>query len=228
MSQAQLIGQVTPPRTWHMYRAMVGVGLLCGLLIVTVFEWTRPVIARNKAEALRRAIFQVLPDARSSTTFRFAGEEHFESLQAERGDGPLIYAGYDAEHRLVGLAVEAQGMGYQDVIRVLYGYSFAEDAIVGIRVLESRETPGLGDKIETDADFLENFARLVVSLTDDLSGILHPIEFVKHGKKAHPWQIDGITGATISSAAIANILDRSTAYWIPRIRQNLNDFREVE
>ena len=49
---------------------------------------------------------------------------------------------------IVGLAVEAQGMGYQDVIRVIYGYSFEQDAIVGIRVLESKETPGLGDKIE--------------------------------------------------------------------------------
>ena len=45
-------------------------------------------------------------------------------------------------------------MGYQDVIRVLYGYSFDTEAIIGIRVLESKETPGLGDKIETDPDFL--------------------------------------------------------------------------
>ena len=37
-----------------MYRALVGVGLLCGLLIVSVYEITRPVIARNRAEALER------------------------------------------------------------------------------------------------------------------------------------------------------------------------------
>ena len=54
-----------------MYRALVGVGLLCGLLIVSVFELTRPVIERNQAQALQRAIFQVLPGARSSATFRF-------------------------------------------------------------------------------------------------------------------------------------------------------------
>ena len=228
MSQAPLVGQASPPRAWHMVRSMVGVGLLCGLLIVSVFEVTRPIIARNKAEALQRAIFQVLPDVRSSTTFRFDGEDHFASLDGEGVGEPLVYAGYDEEGRLAGIAVEAQGMGYQDVIRLLYGYSFSEDAIVGIRVLESRETPGLGDKIETDAAFLENFERLVVSLTDDLPGILHPIEFVKHGKKEHPWQVDGITGATISSKAIADILRRSTARWIPRIRRSLNDFREVE
>ncbi len=210
-----------------MYRSMVGVGIVCGLAIVTVYELTRPVIERKRAEALQRAIFQVLPAAQSSATFRFNGKERFEILEGEGAGQPLVYAGYDEDRRLVGLVVEAAGMGYQDVIRLLYGYSFAEDAIIGIRVLESRETPGLGDKIETDAKFLENFVRLDVGLTDDLSRIAHTIEPVKHGKKEQAWQIDGITGATISSAAIADILSRSTSYWIPRIRRNLDDFRKV-
>jgi electron transport complex protein RnfG len=229
MSQLQLTGLTTPPRAWHMYRSMVGVGLLCGLLIVGVFQVTRPVIERNKAEALQRAIFRVLPDARSTKTFRFdEQQERFELLQDEGPGGPLVYAGYDAGGGLIGLAVEARGMGYQDIIAVLYGYSFAADAIIGIRVLETKETPGLGDKIEKDPEFLENFRRLDVSLTEDLSAVLHPIESVKKGKKEHPWQIDTITGATISSTAIANMLSRNSSYWIPRIRRRLDDFREAE
>jgi electron transport complex protein RnfG len=56
---------------------------------------------------------------------------------------------------------------------------------------------------------------------------LHSIESVKHGAKQHPWQVDGITGATISSVAIAAILRNSTAWWIPRIRRSLDDFREA-
>ena len=31
---------------------------------------------------------------------------------------------------------------------ILYGYAPALDAVIGIRVLETKETPGLGDKIE--------------------------------------------------------------------------------
>jgi electron transport complex protein RnfG len=207
---------------------MVGVGLMCGLLIVSVFLVTRPVIERNKAEALQRAIFQVLPDARSSTTFSFDEDDGFRVLEGEGVGGQLVYAGYDDQRRLVGLAVEARGMGYQDVISLLYGYSFTDDAIVGIRVLETKETPGLGDKIETDPDFLENFVRLDVALTDDLTEIAHPIEPVKKGEKDQPWQVDGITGATISSKAVANILRSSSVFWVPRIRRHLDDFRETE
>ena len=46
-----------PPRpaSWPMYRALVGVGVACGLLIVSVYVLTLPVIARNEAEALQKA-----------------------------------------------------------------------------------------------------------------------------------------------------------------------------
>jgi electron transport complex protein RnfG len=224
MSDLPLVTQPPRPSTWHMYRAMVGIGILCGLLIVGVFELTRPVIARNKAEALQRAIFQVLPEASSSKTFRLEGEDGFALYEGEAEGTQVVHAGYDDGQQLVGIAIEAQGMGYQDVIHVIYGYSFEKDAVVGIRVLETRETPGLGTKIETDPDFLKNFERLDVTLTDDLSAVANPIEFVKPGKKEQPWQVDGITGATISSTAIANILSASTSYWIPRVRRGLDDF----
>ena len=152
------------------------------------------------------------PAASSSSKATAAGEQ-------------LVYAGYDDAQQLVGLAVEAQGMGYQDVIALIYGYSFAEQAIIGIQVLESKETPGLGDKIETDPAFLENFQGLDVSVRGDGSALANPIVPVKHGEKTQPWEVDGITGATISSVAIANLLDRSAQYWVPNIRSNLRDFQ---
>ncbi len=109
---------------------------------------------------------------------------------------------------------------------MLYGYAFDDEAIIGIQVLESRETPGLGDRIETDEVFLENFVRLDVALTDDGRRVANPIESVDRGDKEHPWQIDAITGATISSEAIADILRVSSEEWIPRVRQRLDEFRE--
>ncbi len=224
MSEAAVAAR---PRIWPMYRAMVGVGLLCGLGIVTVFLLTRPIIARNRAEALERAIFHVLPEARSSATFRLADDGSFAALEGAAEDAAVVYAGYDAAGALVGFALEGSGMGYQDVIEVLYGYDFAADAVIGIRVLASRETPGLGDRIETDTDFLANFERLDVALDPAGGALAHPIEAVKHGEKEHAWQVDGITGATISSVAIADILRESAGFWVPRLRPQLEDFRRA-
>ena len=228
MSGTELAARPAPTSTWHMYRAMVGVGICCGLLIVSVYQFTLPVIAQNKAEALQAAIFNVLPAATTSKTFRLNDSGAFEPLEGEATGASLVYAGYDDQGQLVGLAIEARGMGYQDVIALIYGYSFAEEAIVGIQVLESKETPGLGDKIETDPDFLQNFERLDVSLTEDGSKLENAVVPVKSGEKTNPWEVDGITGATISSVAIANILDASAQYWAPRIRANLSSFEGSE
>ena len=225
MSGTEIANRPAPPSAWHMYRAMVGVGVCCGLLIVTAFQVTRPIIERNKAEALQEAIFHVLPDARRSATYRLDEPNGFKLLEGKAHGEQIVYAAYNEREELVGLAVEAQGMGYQDVIGLIYGYSFTEEAIIGIQVLESKETPGLGDKIETDPGFLRNFERLDVSLVDDLSEMANAIVPVKHGEKTRPWEVDGITGATISSVAIAGLLDRSAQYWVPRIRSHLGDFQ---
>lgn len=217
-----------PTPAWPLFRAMVGVGAFCGLLIVSVFLVTRPVIQRKQAEALQRALFQVLPDARTSASFRFAADGGFERLpDATAAPGePVVHAGYDADGRLVGLALEARSMGYQDVIRLLYGYSFVREAIVGIRVLESRETPGLGDRIETDPTFQANFEQLDVAVSADGETLAHPIVAVRHGEKEEAWQVDGITGATISSVAVADALQQSASLWVPRIRRHLDGFEQ--
>ena len=233
-------GVANPPNTpappvavrtpvWPMYRAMVGIGLACGILIVFAFQWTKPIIARNRAAALSKAIFHVLPAAKSSTTFRLEEGGGFAVLapNTKGAEGArVVHAGYDAAGELVGFAIQAQGMGYQDVISVLYAYTPGQDAVTGFRVLESRETPGLGDKIDVDPGFLANFERLTVELTADLAAVLHPIESVKHGEKTESWQIDAITGATVSSVAVAKILRESTAFWAPKLRPRLDDFRQ--
>ena len=217
MSAGQL-PVAAPSGTWPMFRAMVGVGLACGLIIVSAYLGTKPRIEHNRAEALAAAIYDVLPGAVSSATFRWQEGAGFAPLTAESGGDARVHAGYDAEGRLVGVAIEAAGMGYQDVIHVLWGYSITEEAIVGLKVLESRETPGLGDRIEHDPALLENFRRLDVSLTDDGQALRHDVAAVKHGTKTNPWEIDSITGATISSKAIGSLLDASASVWAPRIQ----------
>ncbi|MBM2830225.1 MAG: electron transport complex protein RnfG, partial [Gammaproteobacteria bacterium] len=131
------------------------------------------------------------------------------------------YAGYDNQQQLTGIAVATQGQGFADVLKILYGYSPACHCIVGMKVLESRETPGLGDKIETDPTFRANFEALSVELNDAKTEIAHPIVLVKPRKKTHPWEIDAISGATISSRAITDMLRKSTATVIPLLEKNL-------
>lgn len=208
----------------RMYLAVMGIGIACSLAIVLVYETTWPVIERNRIELRQQAIRHVLPATSESVAFRQNEMGHYEPCPADSTGSDLVFAGYDEGGHLVGLAIEAEAFGYQDVVRLLYGYSLESESIVGIRILESRETPGLGDRVETDEEFLRNFENLDVRLTPDGRQLLHPIEFVKPGEKQNRWQIDGITGATITSRAVADMLRDSTARRIPDIRLRQSDF----
>jgi electron transport complex protein RnfG len=99
--------------------------------------------------------------------------------------------------------------------------------VVGFYVLESKETPGLGDKIEKDETFLANFKALTLALAEDLSKIQNPVVPVKSGMKKNPWEVEGITGATISSRAIGNIIGESSAKMIPLIYSQKETFKSA-
>ncbi len=113
----------------------------------------------------------------------------------------------------VGFAIPGEKSGFQDIIGCLIGYDPVEKNIIGLEILESKETPGLGDKIFKDKDFIANFNSL------DASG---KIRFVKKGQKSQLGDVEGITGATISSRTVANLLDENMAFWRVYIDEYLN------
>ncbi len=212
-----------PTAAWSIYRAIVGIGALCALLIVTVYQMTADRIRENQARFLALAISEVLPAAHSTVAIELAEDGRL----VEATDTPAlpVFLGYDADAGLVGAVVTAQGMGYQDIIRVLYAYSFELDAIVGFMVLDSKETPGLGDRVETEAHFIANFEKLDATVMPGGESLLHPIVTVKQGEKTEAWQVDGITGATITSEAIGEILNNSANTWVPVLERNLPAIR---
>ncbi|OGQ58089.1 MAG: hypothetical protein A3I75_07290 [Deltaproteobacteria bacterium RIFCSPLOWO2_02_FULL_50_16] len=205
-----------------MIRTLTIVAIISGILIVGAYQWTGPTIKKNKAEFLRKAIFQTLPQIKELKIFKEEPAGILVPLVGEEEKATRYFAGYDASGALVGVVVEAEGQGFQDVIRIIYAYSPEKKAIVGFKVLETKETPGLGDKIEKDPHFLENFEALDVRLDADQKSLVHPIEVVKIGNKKDLWQIDAITGATISSKAVGRMVNKSAGERVPVIEKNLS------
>ncbi len=209
--------------TWEMYRSIVGIGAFCALLIVTVFNATEGRIADNKARFLSSAIAEVLPAVRSTVEVSLDADGALIKA-GEPADLPA-FLGYGQDGELVGAVITAQAMGYADNITVLYSYSFDLEAIVGFKVLESKETPGLGDKVEIEPHFLANFEALDARLNEDGTALVNAIVTVKEGEKTEPWQLDGITGATITSDAIGVILNQGSSYWLPALERDARDFQ---
>jgi len=210
---------VDPGLTYRMLRTLGLVATLSGLLVVLSYRVTLPIIEENKRLAIERALFKVIPGAVMRRDFVIT-DEGIQRAQQDL-EGTTLYAGYNQEGRLKGVALEAAAAGYQDVIRILYGYDPYCQCIRGIEVLKMTETPGIGDKIARDADFQQNFIALEARPHVSGQGLEHAIVPVKHGTKSEPWQIDAISGATISSKAIARMLNDSSQWVVPIIQQHL-------
>ena len=182
-------------------------GLISGLAIVSAYRLTAPAIRAHQAEALRSAVFQVLPGAERME--RRVWKDGALAAAAE-GGGDLessIFAGFAADGHLVGYAVPAAGPGFQDTIKLIFGLDPTGGRVVGLAILESRETPGLGDRIYKDPHFLGEFKDLVVE----------PVIVVVKGHGENPNEVDAITGATISSKSVVRIVNEACTLWRPRL-----------
>ncbi len=109
-----------------------------------------------------------------------------------------FYSVYEARYQgdLKGWVVKTKGQGYADTIELLVGLSPDLHTITGLFVLDQKETPGLGNKITTDA-WRSQFVDVP---TDRL------LEVVKTGT-SRPGEIDAVTGATISSKSVIALIN---------------------
>ncbi|NQV72148.1 FMN-binding protein [bacterium] len=200
------------------------VGLISSILLVMTYNWTLPYIEANQLVYLEASLKEVLPEATSRTEWRLVGEDMVPddgSFTIE----PRLFAGFRDDGSLQGVAIEAQGQGYADVIKIIYAYAPDCACIIGMKVLESRETPGLGDKIGNDENFKSNFDELDVRWNDERNATEGPLELIKQGTNLSAWQIDGISGATISSKAITDILNSSNEVVLKAIHARLDQLR---
>lgn len=209
-----------------MIRTLMLVATVCGVLIVAAFQSTQGAIAENRRIKLERAVFKVLPGAAAVREY-LATPAGIRQLTADTAaEGSVkFYAAYDKSGVLKGIAAEAASKGYADVVRILYGYDTTCQCIIGIGVVSMRETPGIGDKIITDAAFLKNFEALDVRVNAEMSALANKVRTVKHGTKQNAWEVDAIAGATITSKAVGRGINESAQKLLPLLVPHLGELQ---
>jgi electron transport complex protein RnfG len=144
----------------------------------------RPRIEANKlAETLSR-IPALVPGADSGRAEAVGAIRAFRAL---KGEAPA------------GWVVAAAGQGFADRIELLIGLDAQAETLTGLYVLDQKETPGLGNKIEDDA-WRAQFNGKRASM---------PLRGVKGAARAEANEIQVVTGATISSDAVCEIANRA-------------------
>lgn len=175
---------------------VVSVGLLIG-----VNAFTQPKIAEAERLALLQTINQVMPAG------RYNNDLIEDSIIVEAPDllGSAQTRIYRArlDNKPAGLVIETIAPnGYSGNIYLLVGV-LANGEISGVRVLNHRETPGLGDKIELRKDnWILSFDGR--SLTEDNAR--------RWAVKRDRGEFDQFTGATITPRAIVGAVRNTLDY----------------
>ena len=166
--------------------------LVCGLILAVVYKVTSPVIAEQKQILLEKSLQSVLP-ADSYRKNATAAEQEFYEAQNKDGE-------------IAGWCLPISSKGYGGAIKLMVGVN-KNGTINGIQVLEHNETPGLGSKIceigykQTEPAFLAQFKG-------------KNIKDIKLVKKKTDTNIEAITGATISSKAVVDGVQKGVSEFL--------------
>jgi len=149
------------------------------------------VIITERAELKNiESIKALLPDAEE---FAKVEEENVTSV----ANIIEVYEG-TKNGEVVGYTVKTKPQGYGGTIEVLMGMSI-EGKVVGVKIGEHTETPGLGSKI-ADASFVNQFIDKATNL-----------EFqVRKDNVTKDEDIQAVSGATVSSEAVARGINSAT------------------
>ncbi len=169
-------------------------GIIClaaTLVLAFTYEVTKPIIAAAMDREEQEALKTIMPEADLFKPGTAGDIEYFEAM-----NGPA----------LVGYCLKVTGSGYGGYMRIIVGIDTG-GIIKGLRILEHKETPGLGSKInemrpgESEPYFLRQFIGKDARTVSVGSGI------------------DAITGATISSKAVTDAINKAVTEFMEKVRQ---------
>ena len=129
---------------WEKLKPIVVLTAICVIVsaaLVGTYGLTKPVIDAAKAAEANAALSAVLPDGADFEEVTVTAENVTKAYKAGNGAGYVF---------------QAQGKGFAGMITVMVGIS-SDGTITGTQVMEHGETPGIGDRIEKEAHFQEQY-----------------------------------------------------------------------
>ncbi len=173
----------------NMTLTLLAVTFLSSACLGVVYNFTKDPIAEAQSAKLNAALSKVLP--------QFDSRPLRDKFTREVDGGILTFYPVRMDDKHVGTAVQTFSMGgYSGQIDLLVGF-LPDGTIHGIEVLAHKETPGLGDKIETDKS---NFHVQFLGKS--------PANF-RLAIRKDGGDVDAIAATTISSRAYSEAVQRA-------------------
>ena len=188
---------------WKSGVTLAIVAAFCTSLVAFTWQQTEERIEANKKAWLERS----LQPALAGLFFDSPVTESMIIVPAPHdlpgSEDAIIYRVFAGETPVAALFVVSARDGYAGPIRFLVGISM-DGTVTGVRVLEHRETPGMGDRIEmTKSDWVLQF---------DGRSLQDP-ELGQWAIKDDGGEFDQLTGASVTPRAIIKAIKQTLQYF---------------
>ena len=178
-------------------------GLIAGVFVSVVYVITEPMIIESKEEARTKRLYSLAEPLLNDGRIGNPVNEVLTTNAPVSLINPLPVIPINDGELQIGAVIPVRALdGYSGTIKLLLALDL-ERRIVGFRAIDHKETPGLGDKIDTrKTDWILQFNGLrYVDLSPKAWAV------TKDGG-----QFDSFTGATITPRAVVNALAETLAY----------------
>ncbi|MCF6344872.1 MAG: electron transport complex subunit RsxG [Thiomicrorhabdus sp.] len=186
---------------------------VCIVLLLTIYKLTAPQIAHEQREAMLNTFNKVLPPSLYNNTpledTLDITDEKSLALLGSKNPVTIYRARQNNQPAGVIFQVVARN-GYSSHITLLMGV-LPDGSVSGVRVLDHRETPGLGDKIEERKDdwILSFNGRTLHTNTTNQQVIANDPRWAV---KKDGGEFDQFTGATITPRAVISAVKNALLF----------------
>ncbi len=178
--------------------AVIGTGL-----VAMTYEGTAERIAENERQALLRSLHQIIsPESHDNDIYADVITVHDKALLGSK-DGVNIYRARLGGQPVAAVINSVAPDGYNGTIKLLVGIHY-DGTLAGVRVINHRETPGLGDGIEAErSDWILGFNDRSLTNPDEAGWKV----------KKDGGTFDQFTGATITPRAVVKAVHNTLRYY---------------
>ncbi|NLX85129.1 MAG: RnfABCDGE type electron transport complex subunit G [Synergistaceae bacterium] len=173
---------------------------LTGLILGGVYTMTLEPISAAKEREKMEAFAETLPGAND---FKVADYQHDQDIIKEIDEGSV-------KGEIVGYNITVTPKGYGGLIEMVVGVE-KNGRLSGIKILTQNETPGLGANA-TDPAFSSQFRE------KDVDKVV-----VTKVKPTEENEVQAISGATITSRAVAEGVNTALEYWANNLKGEGNN-----
>lgn len=177
--------------------------IICTASVALVKQLTSPMIALQEQQALLKTVNQLIPATRYdndifSTCFTVSDKDLLGAGQSQQ-----VFIAKNNQQPVAAILETSTFKGYAGEIKLVIGI-YANGQIAGVRVIHHTETPGLGDKLQTNkSDWILGF-----NGKSYLGAQEKRWEVKKNGG-----DFDAFTGATITPRAVVTAVKDALIYF---------------